>query len=457
MIQKSPQPSVTGKQLMKRRLKWVGIISLVPLVIVLVSLCYFGYQESIAWGELKQKIAELRQAGEPLDDESMARHFEATTHKEGTKAWTEIVGICQAANNTASDLPIVGNGKLPLLLTPGSEWADEPRVSEYLVEIKPLLKRIQQTESFPKPVWMPIQFDGFQTLLPAIQESRNVARILDLDATHALYHKDSERALKDIIAIQTVSESFNWRFFLVTKLVSVAITGVQRDAIQRSLTMNVWSDEQLKTLSDQLKQKYEVTEEWSSTIAGERAMAYIALNDHVTLKRYVNSTTIPTPVALLPIVPSTRLEILQAYGDWQHLADAGEMGLSERAASSEKHQFAKQISLTNVYLGLFMPAISAYAGAFDRLETSRRLTLTSIAIKRYQLKNQRWPKSLSELTEVGLRLDDWTTTDKQNFGYEVDDDFAYVWSTDSKSKQVPKLRPAPIDPDQLGGSLVWIR
>ena len=442
---------------MKRRLKWVGIISLVPLAIAVLFLCYFGYQESIAWGELKQKIAELRQAGEPLDDESMARHFEATTHKEGTKAWTEIIGLCQAANNTASDLPIVGNGKLPLLLTPGSEWADEPRVSEYLVEIKPLLKRIQQTESFPKPVWMPIQFDGLQTLLPQIQESRNVARILDLDATHALYHKDGERALKDITAIQTVSESFNWRFCLVTNLVSIAITGVQRDVIQRSLAMNVWNDEQLKSLSEQVKQKYDVSRAWSSTIAGERAMIYIALNDRVSLKRYVDSTTIPTPIALLPIVPSTRLEILQAYGDWEHLADAGEVGLSERAASSEKHQFAKHISLTNVYLGIFMPAISAYTGAFDRLETSRRLTLTSIAIKRYQLKNLRWPKSLSELTDVGLILDDWTTTDKQKFGYEVDGEFACVWSNDYRNKQVPKLRPAPIDTDQLGGSLVWIR
>ena len=96
-----------------------------------------------------------------------------------------------------------------------------------------------------------------------------------------------------------------------------------------------------------------------------------------------------------------------------------------------------------------LPAISAYAEAFDRDEIGRRLTYTAIAIKRFQLKNQRWPKSVSELSGIGLVATDWTTSDGQAFGYEVGDGQAYLWSYGiSDKKIVPKKRPRS-EPDAV--------
>ena len=458
MIPKSPQPTLARKQLMKKRLKWVGIVSLVPVVFVVAVLCYLGIQESIAAGELKQKLTNIRQAGEPVDNESLARFFEGMSHKEGTEAWTEILDLSQAVNssvNYTSKLPIVGQGELPSPLIPGSDWADEALVAEYLKEIRPVLKRLYQADSFPKPVWMPLAFDGIYTLLPQIQESRSLARFLELDAMHALYHKDSDRALKDIVAMRSVADAFDWRFCLVTNLVNLAHLGLQRNTIERSLAMNVWSEEQLSSLSEQVKQRYDVVDSWRQSFAGERAMAYSFLDNPA--KRIAEMDN--NPIARLPVLSSTRLALLAAYEELQHCAVAGEAGLLDRTKNVEQQLVSTrfQVSIQNIYLGLLMPGIQAYASAFDRLETGRRFTLTSIAIKQYQLKNKRWPKSLSELTEVGLMLEDWTTTNHQTFGYEVDGEMAYAWSADFSSMSVPKSRPKDLKADQVTVSVVSIR
>ena len=162
----------------------------------------------MAYRELNDKLQAIRQTDEPIDDASMAAHFEKSTHKEGTAAWSEALLLARSANAIANGLPIVGDGSLPRDFRPGVEWPDEPRVAEFLKEIRPLLKKIDDADDFPKPVSMPIDFNGFSTTLEAYQQVRSLARILNLDANHALFHNESERALRDIRSIQAVAKFF---------------------------------------------------------------------------------------------------------------------------------------------------------------------------------------------------------------------------------------------------------
>ncbi|HUP79624.1 MAG TPA: hypothetical protein VM260_13820, partial [Pirellula sp.] len=423
--------------------------------------CFFGYRETIASGELKAKLDEMRQAGEPFDDESMAKFFEKTSHKEGTAAWTEILTLSQYANSLSHKLPIVGDGVIPSDLRPSSDWPEEPRVAEFLQEVRPLVKRIYKADAFPKPVWMPIHFDGFNTLIEESQSSRSIGRIVYLDAIHALYHKDGDRALKDIYALRSVAQAFDWDFCMVTRMVSMAIRGMHSEIINRSLSMDVWNDEQLTALSNEVNQPYEVSKAWKATLAGELGMAYPELNDPRQLGNVENSGVSATLFAF-PVMPSTRLTVLRAYEDLQHIADAGDTGLLEQAKSVESrfNDRNRTISQSNLFLGLMMPAVSAYADIFDSFETKRRLTYSSLSVKRFQVKNKRWPKSLSELADVGLVVIDWSTTDRQSFGYELNDDVTYVWSYGNlDKKRVPSERPKPDNSDAPGSmeNLVSIR
>ena len=143
------------------------------------------------------------------------------------------------------------------------------------------------------------------------------------------------------------------------------------------------------------------------------------------------------------------------------MADAGDAKIAEQAKSAEARFLSNQpLSQSSIFFSMMMPAVTAYAEVFDRFETNRRLTYTSLAVKRYQVKNKRWPKSLSELADVGLVVNDWSTTDRQSFGYELNDDVAFVWSYGSlDKKRVPSERPKPDAADDKGSieHLVLIR
>ena len=429
---------------MNRRIKWIGLLSLIPILALFVFVVFISYRESIASSELKQKLDKMRLAGEPFDNDSMAKFFEMITHKEGTKAWTEVLELSQASSAiqiASMDLPIVGVGKLPFDLTPSGNWPDEPHVAEYLREVRPVIQRIQKADEFPKPVWMPIHFNGFSTLLEPIQDSRSVARILELDAIHALYHKEGDRALSDIVSMRSVADAFDWRICLITNFVSLALNGMQWSTINRSLSMNVWSEEQFATLSAQVNQPYEVTNVWSKVFSGERGMAYSSLDDLSNFDSQLYRNNI---LYKLPILPSTRLSILRSYERLQCCADAGESELAARVnqATAEVRLENGLISQRNLYLALMFPGGTAMAYAIDRHEMDRRLTYTSLAVKRFQLKNKRWPEKLSALTDVGLLQKDWTTTENQPFGFEVKGECAYVWSYEAyKEKSVSAIRP----------------
>ena len=447
---------------MNRRMKWIGLLSLLPILALFVFIVFICYRESIASSELKQKLDKMRLAGEPFDNDSMARFYEKITHKEGTKAWTEVLELSRASSAiqiASMDLPIVGVGKFPFDLTPGGNWPDEPHVAEYLREVRPVIQRIQKADEFPKPVWMPIHFDGFSTLLGPIDYSRTTVRILELDAIYALYHKEGDRALSDIVAMRSVADAFDWRICLITNFVSVALNGMQWSTINRSLSMNVWSEEHLTALSAQVNQPYEVTNAWRSALSGERGMAYPSLVDFSVFDSQMYRNNI---LYKLPILPSTRLSILSAYDELQHCAEIGENRLASRVdkVTTETVLANGLVSQKNLYLASLLPSSTVAAQAYDNQEVYRRLTYTSLAIKRFQIRNKRWPEKLSELSDVGLLHKDWTTTEKQPFGFEVESECAYVWSYEAgKEKNVLATRPIadPESEEKMLSFVVTIR
>jgi hypothetical protein len=438
-----------------KRVKWIATICLIPMVLFGLFLCYLGYREAMAYRELNDKLESIRQAGEPIDDASMAVHYERTTHKEGTAAWTEALELVRSANPIAGNpiagkLPVVGEGSLPHDFRPGVEWPDEPRVAEFLREVRPLINKIYVADAFPKPVWMPIEFDGYFTSQEVLQSTRSLARILELDMSHALFHKEGERALRGIRSLQSVANAFDSEISLVTKMITTAIQSMHKDSINRSLAMDVWNDEQLAELSEQARQPYDVPKAWKSSFVGERALAYTAVRDSRSLARSIGDYN--NPLYLLPILPSGKLAFLRAYDVALDASSASTSELVSRATVAEKKLVGR--ASADFLVGLLFPALSSYAEAFDRDEVFRRLTVTSLAVKRFQLLNKQFPKNLPELADIGLMDRDWTTTNRDVFGYEVENEIAYVWTYGTTDKKtIPRSR--PILPPDLNPGTLW--
>ncbi|MCL4207342.1 MAG: hypothetical protein KJ000_33080 [Pirellulaceae bacterium] len=443
----------------RHRRRWLLVLLLLPVALGAIVVAVLAIGEYRSSRAVAADVVRLRDAGEPVDNESMARWFMANTSQEGTAAWREILVAVEqvSSSQTVSSFPIMGTGKFPDDLVPGGDWPDEPQIAEFLREVQPLIAQIEQAAQYPTPVWQPIAFDSFSTLLPEIQTSRSVIRLLSLEVRHALYHRDTERAMRGLAAMQAATEAFDWDFCMVVELVGIALRNIHRDAIRQSLKDTAWEPEQLDQLLAQVAQPRDVATHWRHNVTGERAMALALFQGTRERQRAMlddGQTGFPS---LLMLIPSGIKRYLERLAAMQRLGDAGVLGLAARAEASENDLgLADKRRLDDILTALLLPAVHGIARAYERDELDRRLARTALGIKRYQLAEGRWPEKLSDLTAVGLEARDWTALQAGPFGYLIEADGAVVWAYDANDPDSPsRIRSEPPTAEDVASNLDW--
>src|SRR5690606_37668842 len=139
---------------------------------------------------------------------------------------------------------------------------------------RPVIAQIHAATKHPAPVWMPIEFHGFMTLLEELQNSRSIQRLMQLETEHAIYHRDAERAMAGLESMQGVAAAFDWPICMVADLVHIALRGSHRSMVRRSLAVDLWDEDQLRHLADQLGPPQDVRQRWFDVVAGERGMMW---------------------------------------------------------------------------------------------------------------------------------------------------------------------------------------
>lgn len=240
----------------------------------------------------------------------------------------------------------------------------------------------------------------------------------------------------------------------MTDLVAVALKGIHFSMIQRSLSLDIWTEEQLTELLSQVAESQDLAKRWRATIAGERGLMFDEVTNHFA--RVDDSGF--GGMAFLFSIPSVRERLLIAYSEMEPIADQGIDHLaknSELLGNRWSLDYANRFSIERIGVGMLLPAIEAYATALVRNEDSRRFTLTSIAIKRYQLAKGQFPERLTLLKDVGFNASDWTTVGGNEFGYEKGDQ-AYLWSYSFRDTKVISPQRPELDDDGMQ-QLVTIR
>jgi hypothetical protein len=156
-------PGVNHERRSAGRRRWLLLLVSLPIVVGVMAAVILGLGEYRCAREVSAEIARLRAAGEPVDNETQARWFQANSSQEGTAAWREIlVAVEQVSRGDAvGSFPIIGTGKFPERFVPGGDWPDEPRIADFLQEVRPLIGQIEQAGRYPTPVWQPIAFDSY--------------------------------------------------------------------------------------------------------------------------------------------------------------------------------------------------------------------------------------------------------------------------------------------------------
>ncbi len=405
--------------------------------------------------EVRRELAEIRQAGQPIDDASMAVWYQQKTHQEGTAIWNQILHLAPQSASNYPDLdllPLLGIAELPETIEPQQTWRQREVVEEFLEYCQPILVLIVQAEAYPRPVWHPVAFSGFETSLSELHASRSVIRLLQLEVEAALWSADAERALRGLRGMRITLEAFGFDspIMLVADLVNQAIEGVRLATIQRCLQCDLWTERQLAKLRSEIGPAWELEQRWQHVFRGERSMGLIS-SEQAIQGRWAEEL----PPLFMLRLPTTKRALLAWYRECEQLASTDPLELLEKArVFDDRFRDGQQGSFTERSVALFVPAVKSYASAFVRSEDLRRMTLAAVAVKQFQVQEGRWPGQLSELVKVGLGVADWSIVAGIPLGYQDGGDEASLWGYDltnygSTKPSIPAERP---DPEALNES-----
>lgn len=443
------------------RNRWLARLTVLLFGLLVLAIGGALISEWRAATRLTRELASIRNAGFPVDDESMAQWFAASTSTEGTAAWAEAMRLTTNSPIPLThfdQIPHVGTSEYTPLIRSAEDWPQEPLVADYLNWMSPAIEQMHLANRYPKPVWQPIEFRGFFTQFDKVISARALARLMLLEVEHALALGDADRALRGMDSLGGVADAFDWQFCLVVDLIHQALVGVHNNMVLQSMSTGLWDEEHLDQLAKLVGPAGDWEARWEKVISGERGLMLALLSSPDLAELLDSFGNEFHPLSQLLRFPSQRESLLRGYESLLAVGKGPLRDLRDRADAAHRSVFHRNRNDPRGVFGVLnqrplmsiMPATQAYAESIQRSENERRLAHTALSIKRFQLRHGRWPTTLREIDppdrsdpagSVGPELDTRRTLSGEWFGYEVDGDQAWLWGATWRYFKVDPNRP----------------
>lgn len=389
----------------------------IPLVIVFGLLIYGQLQQWSASRYVQTELATLDAVGQPLDAASLLAQREGSQPRADDISWRELdeaISFLEYKYGEAFQLVDDANTLPP----PSHPWPAEKLAEDYHRDAAPLLNRLQELLATETRVQGPMPSFTQSSVYGLSRWSGDKVLLREFEFA---YHNDDSARAADLLEIYVDAKK--------------AITGNEKsappdDIIHRSLEHDFWKADDLRRVRKLLSFHPDVEKQWRERLDRE----LVQFLDNV---RRVNGGDASEfrrerdvqPFGFAPIHVVSylrlydRLDKLPAAGTKQHV-------LAVRALDNRRAEEQAKVTLTSLSaipfaFGQISNAFALevhHATAFAMGQVEHRRTVTAVAIKQFQLQEGRWPKSLSELSRVGLAAADWEMVDGIDFGYRVDAD-----------------------------------
>lgn len=421
---------------MQRPSVWIGLVAaiLVTLIGMLIA------EEWLASRTFHRRLQEYRNQGLLVDKPSMEAHYIATTSPEHSREWVELGNhfgertLVEFADNAV--FPYFSDAITPASALAGKSWPQGPQVRDFLQHLQPLLDRVHRVaDQTQQPIWCPIHFQGWATLLPNLQESRAIPRILSLDFDEALFAKDRLRAMRDLQSMHATAEAYHADLYSISDLVYLVNRSRVDEAIFHGMQASIWHSEDLLHMRTLVGPPRDRFERWA--IVQEMEMS--ASLESLKAGQLANVNQVGLGQWLLDL-PSIRLRFLDDAMRWRNLDQATIVSLARNPAEVAK--FHSHFGLLASHI--ISPGME-FAKAVLRTEEQRRLALTAISIKQYQLQHGTFPTSLAQLLDdptLELSASMLQGFDNSSFGYQPADDTAWLWNIRTPNGQDSSASPS---------------
>lgn len=429
-----------------RIVKFFGI----PLLVIgcVVGLIRVGYtlREWQGQWKLAQVIEDLESKGIDTNSEAIELAYHANTSEKDTQAWLDLlakidsVEFKEAAQGVPSFDSSVETDDWDDSFDTSANWKYAQVSIQFVERQQELIRRTRELAAAPEPVRFPIRFASLNTLLPEVQSSRGLARLLSLDAQVALHLGDSQRALDDFIALHNLSRHVEAVPFAICLVVSKAFKSMALTIAQEGIEQDLFSDQQLQDIDDVLARNCDIGDEWNAYCERELGMCIPVFLDPALASEKSKK---PLPArghdAIYFINMLTQLADTPTE-DWE---------LFHKTVSQQELKFNEDIRswrgrVDLVLTGLFVPALTTLAdSSIDRAQHYRQARY-GVALRLFQHKHGKFPQSLVELPPFDRGM---SAFKQQSFGYVLTPKGATLWGGRFKGDN-PLISPTIPQTDQ---------
>ncbi|TWU40309.1 hypothetical protein Q31b_36570 [Novipirellula aureliae] len=426
---------------MNRKTVGLWTIALCPLVLVLSAISYGFAREYQAWAELKQTSSTLIQeysGANPLLSSpavlSSSRNANVEQEeRQFQRKMAEFDLMSDVIYGQVRDFDLIGPSHLPIVLNaPDTTWEEAPLFAEMVQDVELLMDNAEELLA---------EQDGFSNATFETRASLNdrFSSLLLVYFRYAFYHRDSEnaaRALKLLSRITFHGHGYGDAYSMGPSQMGPSQLGLSFGDIARlyallagTLSYDVWSDEQLSELSDDLLRTLEIEAKldaayrYRPALTAQRVVASILpygmpadsknlqhnmMVDSVYLNRLLEASKQEGGIRTTRDLEKSFRILLKMDEPQAGVDPTGVLAVNLPAGS--KYSQARQTLFEN----------AEFAYELGALEDLRRATKLAVAIKRFVRAQDRWPNSLKELSSHNPELKT-ETVQGQSFRYSAFD------------------------------------
>jgi len=415
----------------------------VPLLLVLATGIWWFSRQSIARGQLNEKLAELRTDGLPVDAASLQKFYERQTDAFQADRWIGLLDRAESSEfrKAALAMPILGRGQ-DVPIAADAPWPDDVAVRQFLADQKTIFTEIADLRD--SVVGTRYQ-TGFANQTPAkhITETRTLSRLLALRHQVALRDQDASTAADCILSMIAVARSIEGQVTIVDQSIRLANLNHAVMQIRFGLAAGAYDADGLRQIGGALDKRADASSQLGLAIQGERAFM---LNAYQSMQASTSMSPVTGPSAMLYTV-----------GVYNQFADAITPDVFDsvqkiQAISDQVARDRQTAGFVAQMDSALTPQLGQTFGSFSRSEMQCRLVATAVHIRLYQATHETWPTSLADLNDVGFSANGHAPPGPKPFGYRVEPNgMAIVWGFPLQATQdLPGMTETPDEPPRGG-------
>lgn len=358
---------------------WHIVLGVVGLLIVLIVLCVMVQRNSV-----ERRIAALRAQGHPTNLAELAEKLRLPDGVENAadtyvRAFEAFVGPYDAANTLH-----FGQTTLPPRGAPLPE-AMARTTEQFLADNQECLTLLRKAAAIEH-----CRYDwDYAQVMPYYESIRDCSRLLASAVVLRGHEGDGPAALACFKDGLRLAQSLRNEPFLVSYLVHVACTALSMRAMERTLSVTSFSDEQLVEMS-RLITEAGTRLDLTQAMINERCFMIAHLKDPSL------SGTLGTPMPRVPVLGGLGLaDTLDYMAD---SIEASQLPPAQRPARfREISEELEDLSFLHVAVKVLAPALGRIAELDLRCRVDLDLARTALAIERYRLATGTLPDDLKAL------------------------------------------------------------